>query len=122
MKQETKQPSPICSDLATNDPMFFEVVQEFVDCLPRRLGIMERALRAADFDALREAAHQLNGSGGACGYPILTEKARMLEHCAIDRETDECLDAYKELQEICSRIVVTSPKEHQSQTQIDESK
>jgi len=119
MKPETNQPSPISSELATNDPMFVEAVQEFVDYLPRRLRIMERALRAADFDTLREAAHQLNGSGGACGYPILTEKARMLEQCAIDRATDECFDAYKELQEICTRIVVTSPKEHQSQTQVD---
>ncbi len=67
---------------------------------------MEEAVRASDFEALRRTAHQLKGSGGGYGYPILTQKAAILERHAGAAALDECLDALDELKVICDRVVV----------------
>ena len=96
----------IGSELVREDASFADIVTRFVAGLGDRLTRMEDAVRAADFDALRTAAHQLKGSGGGYGYPILTDRASRLEKHARDRALDQCADALAELQETCRRLVV----------------
>ena len=103
------QPDPmerITSDLLREDADFADIVIEFVDGLKGRLERMEEALRQADFDSLRNAAHQLKGSGGGYGYPILTERAAELELVAKAQSFQQCIDAIEELRSICARITV----------------
>ncbi|MBI1826947.1 MAG: Hpt domain-containing protein [Planctomycetes bacterium] len=109
MEQVVNHHSPIRSELASDDSSFAGLLIEFANSLPQRLKKMDAALRSADFDALRAAAHQLKGIGGGYGYPVLTEKARKLECHAMDHAIDDCLDTYEELRAICSQIVVISP-------------
>ena len=99
---------PIGSDLLREDASYAELVTEFVDALGEKVKQMEGAIRTADFEALREAAHQLKGSGGGYGYPILTDRAALLEQHAIGAAVDECFDAFAELKDICARIVVST--------------
>ena len=96
----------IGSELVREDAASAEIVTQFVAGLSERVARMEEAMRAADFDALRVAAHQLKGSGGGYGYPILTERATQLEKYARNHALDQCADALAELQEICRRVVV----------------
>jgi len=105
------QEGPIGSELIREDPSYTDIVVQFVDGLKDRLTTMESAIRAANFDALRVAAHQLKGSGGGYGYPVLTEQAATLEKLAKEHAIEQCTDALSELQEICSRVVVSSDSE-----------
>ena len=97
---------PIYSELVQEDESFADIVVEFVNGLSGRLTKMEEALNQSDFDALRTAAHQLKGSGGGYGYPILTHHAAQLETHAKTKAMQDCLDAFEELQRIASRVVV----------------
>ncbi len=97
---------PISSDLVKDDASFADIVVQFVDGLTNRLGTMEGALESADFEALRVAAHQLKGSGGGYGYPILTDRAAKLEEWAKSQTLDECRVCLDELRDICSRVIV----------------
>lgn len=99
---------PIESDLLRDDDSFAELVEQFVEELGEKVRQMEDAVRAADFEALRVAAHQLKGSGGGYGYPILTDRAAQLEQHAKSAAIDKCLDAFAELKEICGRVVVST--------------
>jgi HPt (histidine-containing phosphotransfer) domain-containing protein len=96
---------PILSDLLRDDPSFADIVIDFVDALGDRVHQLESALRAADFETLRGLAHQLKGAGGGYGFPLLTERAAMLETRAGRGSLDECADAIAQLRAIASRIV-----------------
>lgn len=99
---------PISSELIKEDPSFEGIVVQFVDGLGRRLETMEQAFRVADLNALRISAHQLKGSGGGYGYPLLTEEAAKLESFAKDGMLDDCASALASLKELCTRVVVTT--------------
>lgn len=97
----------IGSELIQEDASYADIVVQFVDGLSKRLTTMEDAVREADLDALRGAAHQLKGSGGGYGYPILTELARELEERAKAGTLEECAKQVDELKEVAKRIVVS---------------
>jgi HPt (histidine-containing phosphotransfer) domain-containing protein len=101
-----KQPDPIGSQLLRDDPSFADIVSEFVNGLSGRLTAMEEAIRDADFEALRVAAHQLKGSGGGYGYPVLSEKAAKLEQYAGMQAQEDCVNSFNDLKELCARVVV----------------
>src|SRR3990172_9340456 len=109
MKEPDQLPDgTIGSELVREDAAFADIVTRFVAGLEDRLKRMEDAIRAADFDALRVAAHQLKGTGGGYGYPVLTERAAQLERHAKNHALDQCVEAIKELKTICERVVVDS--------------
>jgi len=98
---------PISSDLVKEDPSYADIVVQFVEGLNERLSTMENALTGSDFEALRVAAHQLKGSGGGYGYPVLTQHAAELEQLARQASLDLCATELEELKELCARIVVS---------------
>ena len=96
----------IGSELLREDASLEGVVLAFVDGLKKRVSPMEIAARDGDFEALRNSAHQLKGSGGGYGYSILTDRAAVLEQEAKAQATVQCLTALEELRQVCDRIVV----------------
>lgn len=98
----------IGSELVQEDDSFAALVTQFVAGLSNRVTRMEEAIRTADFNALQAAAHQLKGSGGGYGYPILTERAAQLERHARNLALDQCVETIDELKAICERVVVDS--------------
>ena len=96
----------IGSELLRDDSSLEEVVMTFVEGLKDKVSAMETAAREGDFEALRSSAHQLKGSGGGYGYPILTERAGVLEQEAKAQAADQCLASVEELKQVCERIVV----------------
>lgn len=96
----------IGSELVKEDPSFADIVVQFIDGLDERITTMTDALEKADFDALQVAAHQLKGSGGGYGYPVLTEGASRLEQFAKQQAISECRKSLDELQALCKRVVV----------------
>ena len=105
--QELSQ-APLGSELVQEDESFTGIVVQFVEGLSKRMTTMEGALRQADFEALRAAAHQLKGSGGGYGYPVLTEVAAELEKRAKARTLEDCTKCVDELKELFNRVVVST--------------
>lgn len=104
--QDKKPDDPIPSDLVNQDKSFTDLVQEFVDGLDRRMADMGAALSVGDFQALTHLAHQLKGSGGGYGYPVLTELSSQIEQHALTEALPACQQALDELKVMITRVVV----------------
>lgn len=100
----------IVSELVQEDPDFADLVEEFVASLDGRLRDLQGALAQQDFDQLRGLAHQLKGAGGGHGYPILTEKAAVLEQQAIAKDIADIQAGIEELSCLVARVIVARPK------------
>ena len=98
----------IGSELVRENVLSADIVAQFVAGLSERVRGMEDAIRKADFDALQVAAHQLKGSGGGYGYPILSYRAAGLEKHARNQALEQCVDAIEDLKAICEHVVVDS--------------
>lgn len=98
----------IGSELVREDPSFADIVVQFVENLSQRITTLEKAIDAADFEALRIAAHQLKGSGGGYGYPTLSDQAAKLEREAKKRALSDCVNSVEQLKRLCERVVVSA--------------
>ena len=96
--------NPILSELLREDSSYEELVSDYVRCLSDRVTRLEGAIREADFESLRITAHQLKGSGGGYGYPIITARAAELEQHAMDGALQDCAKAITELRSITGRV------------------
>ena len=95
---------PIYSELIQEDPTYAELVSEFVAGLGDRLRAIQEAAGQGDFQTLRMLAHRLKGSGGGCGYTILTEVAGALEEQALAEQIDRCKHSIDKLTELVRRV------------------
>ena len=92
--------STICADAD-----MIEVVEEFLDELPKRLAQMQAAVDSADPTTLARLAHQLKGAGGSYGFPCLTDVAAQLEQLARGKLENASVDAtLDELARLCQRL------------------
>jgi HPt (histidine-containing phosphotransfer) domain-containing protein len=92
--------STLCADLE-----MIEVVQEFLDELPLRLGQLQEALENRDWPGLARYAHQLKGAGGSYGFPQLTPLAERLERLAKAREPESLIGrTLDEIVEVATRL------------------
>lgn len=98
--------SHIASELLRSDPDLIDLVEQFVAGLGARIHLIEESLAAADYEQLRRAAHQLKGSAGGYGYPVLTQVAGRIEKCATEAARVECQAAFDELKQLVARVVV----------------
>lgn len=72
-------PDKLVSDLLADDPDVFDLVEEFVEGLSRRLNELRHAFEQQDWDSLTKLAHQLKGAGGSYGYADLSRLAKTME-------------------------------------------
>jgi CheY-like chemotaxis protein/HPt (histidine-containing phosphotransfer) domain-containing protein len=96
----------ITSNLPTNRPEYRRIVENFVNKLHDKLGAMQTAYDAADFEELAELAHWLKGAGGTIGFDCFTEPAGNLEQLAKRRQPERIGDSIQELNELADRIAV----------------
>ena len=57
------------------------LVNRFLDSLAERKRRMEAALAQGQLQQLQSESHQIKGTAGAMGYPLMTEQAGILERC-----------------------------------------
>ena len=96
----------IPSELARQDASLADLVEDFLGRLPQQIEQLDKALADDDLGALRQAAHQLKGSGGGYGYPALTELAAQVERYALRLQLDACVKGVNEIKQLVSRMVV----------------
>ena len=78
-------PAPSAQQAASqfaDDPAMTDILDTFVRGLAGQVDCMRQALASGVFDEVRSLAHQLKGSGGSYGYPIITEISKRLENAA----------------------------------------
>ena len=105
-KPETSPVSedPIISIFADDEDML-ALVQLFVDELGADIEAMRTALDSGDEETLATLAHQLKGSAGGYGFPILTEQAARIEDCVRAGGDSNTLQSEVEtFANLCSRV------------------
>jgi HPt (histidine-containing phosphotransfer) domain-containing protein len=96
--------APIVSEYAA-DTELAGLIDEFVEGLGNKTAAMRQALANGLFDELRRLSHQLKGAGGSYGYPCLTKAGKRLEDAAKAGDTETCVLAMKELEDLCEAVV-----------------
>ena len=94
-------------DCQHTDPDLRDLAELFVQDAPDRAAAIRDARAADDRDTLRTLAHQLKGSGGGYGYPLVTQHAAALEAAARDQDPDTTHAAVDTLLHTLTRLTVT---------------
>ena len=68
--------------LYCDDPDLMDIITLFIEELPTRVTLLEAAYSRGDLTETSRLAHQLNGSSGGYGFPLLGEAAAAVEHHA----------------------------------------
>lgn len=79
------------------DPDIQHLVDQFLDGLPERLDTMEQAIRDEHWMDLQRQVHQIKGTAGAMGYPLITEKAAEVERALKNQDVTHAVNLYPEL-------------------------
>jgi HPt (histidine-containing phosphotransfer) domain-containing protein len=97
---------PIPSELAQEDESFTDLVEEFVRGLGERVDQIAKAVDSGDYAGLKVLTHQMKGSAGSYGYPVLTEQAAEMELHAIGEELEAVQADLDSLRDLVSRVVI----------------
>ena len=89
--------------LYATDPDMVELVDGFVQQMPKRIADLEDAWTRGDGPALTRLAHQLKGAAGGYGFPTLGEAAAELENSARTGGGVVPRAAVDALRDLCSR-------------------
>lgn len=104
---EVTQP-PIRSEFA-DDPDMIELIEEFVDALPGRVGALRAAFDRGEIEDAIRAAHQLSGACGGYGFAELGDAARELEtrlkEAGGSTDLGQLRDTVNDLVGVCSRVI-----------------
>ncbi len=98
--------SPLRSEYA-EDPDMVELVSEYVESMPQRLHSLMTAFELCHRDQLIRIVHQLKGSGGGYGFPLVSIAADKLERRLLsvtDQDMDTVGPDLDSLIAICNRM------------------
>ncbi|MDY7010167.1 MAG: response regulator [Planctomycetota bacterium] len=88
-----------------NDSDMIELIDKFVASLPDHIEEMRQALTNGFYEHLQRMAHQLKGTGGGYGYPMLTKTAKTLEDAAKTEDVETANITLNSLASLCCAIV-----------------
>lgn len=83
----TELPEVLTSEFL-NRPVIVRMLADFVRRLDGRVTALRTALREANADALARTAHQLKGTAGSYGYPLLSTAAQILEQQSYEQNLE----------------------------------
>ncbi len=96
--------SELESDLDLRD-----LVELFVQELPKRVTALRAALAERDYLAMARLSHQLKGSAGGYGFPQITDAAKVLESIVKSRGSEADMQAsLNRLADLCAKARATS--------------
>ena len=108
-REECAEESPLFSSLPTEDPVFREVVAEFVAFLREQFEILRCAAEAGDFATIAETAHTLKGTAGMAGFDAFASPAQRLRELALQGHPEEIPAALEVIERLAARVQVRSP-------------
>ena len=83
-KVSTEAQPMLVSTLPADFPELDSMVSDFAERFDQKLDEFHAALSGGNFEELAKLAHWLKGTGGTIGFPVITEKAAVLEQLLID--------------------------------------
>ncbi len=86
------------------DPSIAELLPEYFDNLRADGNRISAWLEQEDFEKIARTAHQLKGSGGAYGFPQLSELGARLEQAALACDKAGATTLTVELNETLSKL------------------
>ena len=104
-KPEQKENVSVVSSLLESDPDSIELIKRYVGKLTGTLNDIEQSIIEKDWDNLKDILHQLKGTGGNFGYPILTSLAGQMEFQAMNKNKGELIALYSQLKESHQQIL-----------------
>jgi len=106
--QENQQPIP--SQLLADEPAMGEVVIAYLKRLPELMLRVNDAMAQQNWPELRKVIHDIKGTGGGFGYPILTDLATKIEFQMAKDDVAEITASVAALNCLCQRIYSGAPK------------
>jgi len=92
------------------DEILQDLVQLFVEEMPRRAENLAACLQALEWEGLRRAVHQLKGAAGSYGFaPVSVAAARVEQAIASRQPEDEIRRTTEELIDLCRRVRAGGP-------------
>lgn len=85
------------------DPDYQKAIETFVENLPNRVDEIKKAYEKGDLKDLAFKVHALKGLGGFAGFPVFTEKAKIMEQSIKANEIDKVQAQVDELVQLCLR-------------------
>jgi two-component system, sensor histidine kinase len=92
------------------DPDYQKAVETFVENLPVRVNEIKTAYTTGDMKDFAFKVHALKGLGGFAGFPVFTEKAKMMEQTLKANEIDKLTYQVDELVQLCLRTKIKGEK------------
>jgi CheY-like chemotaxis protein/HPt (histidine-containing phosphotransfer) domain-containing protein len=92
------------------DPDYQKAVETFVENLPSRVDDIKNAYKKGDMKDLAFKVHALKGLGGFAGFPVFTEKAKVMEQAMKSNEIDKLTYQVDELVQLCLRTKIKGEK------------
>ena len=99
----------LVSTLPADFPELDSMVSDFAERFDEKLDDFRAAMNGGNFEELAKLAHWLKGTGGTIGFPIITEKAAVLEQLVLDTpetrldEISAAIDTLVELEQRLAR-------------------
>lgn len=90
-----------------DDPDMQDLVLEYINKMALRVEKMTAAYEQGEREQLIRLAHQLKGSGGGYGFPILTTLAGELEQTLLnlgEGGLDQAAEPFSALLDVCGRM------------------
>lgn len=97
---------PIYSTILDDEPEFAPIVGRFVASLPDMLDGLRQAWEQHDWTRLSRAAHDLKGTAGNLGFPLLMRTAARIETDAIQRNEASMEQLFAELRHMVGRVAI----------------
>jgi CheY-like chemotaxis protein len=85
------------------DPDYQKAIETFIENLPARVDEIKAAYEHGDAKTLASKVHALKGVGGFAGFPIFTEKAKLMEQSIHAHQVDKLQAQVEELVDLCLR-------------------
>ena len=81
-----------------------EVLQIFVEDVPRKMNGLHKALDSADADAIRFEAHSIKGSSANIGADLVRELAIKIEQAGAEHQIGTALELFEQLESEQTRL------------------
>jgi PAS domain S-box-containing protein len=104
IKETTQADKERIISLYVDDPDIMPILEGYIVRLGGQVQDMRAALASAQFPDLQRLAHQMKGSGGNYGYPMLTEAAKDLEDAAKAKDIQSAAKALHRVASLCGAI------------------
>jgi len=89
MNELGQVPDVLVSEFSDDEDLM-ELIEMFVEELPKRAESVSKALAEEDFTTLQTLAHQLKGAAGGYGFSSISDVAQALEEtCKAEKDLEK---------------------------------